>query len=394
MFFFIVYFKNDSNINDLPNNVFNLSKYNEEEKIKEKEVKKVIRDLKFYADYSDYICLSLFFISLALMIMNFIYYTNLYQIINIIIQIIILILYLLRYIKFMNLKHAFNNNKDFISIQYINNDSNEYFPNKYFNIDSFAIALQINILLVIILYSEIFEKCLIKHEYLNKNSNKEVKILYSMIFILALVYTTVIFLIKLIFNLKKINYRLNNLVNNWEKSPIKSIFLDGDNSAKIDWKRNSLIYERLSDISYNYKSIFYEYKYKESKICGKDSYDNDLYFPKDVECPINGIRITKDENFDTKGEYTKLNLKDNYFLYYTNKKIDGKIIINIINNRHNKPELNFHESEEKGELIDFDIDSYSIIDTFNNEYLLSIFYIGIDPEIHLKLEKLMILMMN
>lgn len=126
-----LYFKNDSNINDLPNNVFNLSKYNEEEKIKEKEVKKVIRDLKFYADYSDYICLSLFFISLALMIMNFIYYTNLYQIINIIIQIIILILYLLRYIKFMNLKHAFNNNKDFISIQYINNDTNEYFPNKY-----------------------------------------------------------------------------------------------------------------------------------------------------------------------------------------------------------------------------------------------------------------------
>ena len=209
-----------------------------------------------------------------------------------------------------------------------------------------------------------------------------------MIFILALVYTTVIFLIKLIFNLKKINYRLNNLVNNWEKSPIKSIFLDEDNSAKNDWKRNSLIYERLSDISYNYKSIFYEYKYKESKICGKDSYDNDLYFPKDVECPINGIRITKDENFDTKGEYTKLNLKDNYFLYYTNKKIDGKIIINIINSRHNKPELNFHESEEKGELIDFDINSYSIIDTFNNEYLLSIFYIGIDPEISPKTGKI------
>ena len=29
------------------------------------------------------------------------------------------------------------------------------------------------------------------------------------------------------------------------------------------------------------------------KICGKDSQDNDLYFPKDVECPINDIFISK-----------------------------------------------------------------------------------------------------
>ena len=45
------------------------------------------------------------------------------------------------------------------------NSSKEYFPNKYFNIDSFALALQINILLLVILYSKIFENCLIKYKY-------------------------------------------------------------------------------------------------------------------------------------------------------------------------------------------------------------------------------------
>ena len=344
-----LYFHNDSNINDSTNNVFNISKYNEEENLKEKEVKKVIEDLKYYADYSDYICLNLLFASLALMIMNLIYYKNIFQIINIIIQIILFIFYLLRYIKFIHLKDTFNKYKDFISIQYENNDSNEYFPNKYFNIDSFALALQINILLVVILYSKIFEGCLIKQEYLPHESNleeiKDYNLKYSMIFIFILLFTGMIYLIKLILNSNKINYRLDNIKNNWGKNPIKSIILDENNSPEINWKNNALIYERLSE--FNYKNIFYEYKFKDSKICGKDSYDNDLYFPKDVECPINDIIITEKENFDTKGEYSKLILKNNYFLYYTNKKIDGKIIINLIKNKHNGPELSFHESEKK-----------------------------------------------
>ena len=46
------------------------------------------------------------------------------------------------------------------------NSSKEYFPNKYFNIDSFAVALQINILLILILYPPMFENCLIKSRYL------------------------------------------------------------------------------------------------------------------------------------------------------------------------------------------------------------------------------------
>jgi len=393
-----LYFKNDSNISDLPYNEFNFNEYNEKEKIKEKEIIKVIKDLKYYTDYSDYICLSLFIISLTLMILNSFNYSNVFQIWNIITQIILFILYLFRYIKFINLKHAFNKYKDFISIQYINNDSNEYFPNKYFNIDSFALALQINILLLVILYSSIFENCLIKYEYyseyysgdLNKSSEfyhfEYGFLLYSYIFCMILFYTTIIYLIKLKANLHKINYRLNNIVNNWEKNPIKSIFIGGNNPNKIDWKNNSLIYERLSD--FNYTNIFYGNKYKESKICGKDSNDNDLYFPKNVECPLNSIIITEDENFDTKNEYIKLSLKNNSFLYYTNKKINGKIIINLINSKNNGPTLNFHESEEKKELIDFDIKSYSNIETFDNKYFLATYYIGVNQEILPKNEKI------
>ena len=161
-----LYLKNDlNNINNIQNNTFDLNKFNEEEKIKEREVKDAIKNLKSFVDYSDYICLSLFFLSLALMIMNIVLYSNLYNIINIIIQIILFIFYLIRYIKFIHLKNIFDKYKDFISIQYENNDSNDYFPNKYFNADSFALALQINILILTILNSEIFEGCLIKEKY-------------------------------------------------------------------------------------------------------------------------------------------------------------------------------------------------------------------------------------
>ena len=47
-----------------------------------------------------------------------------------------------------------------------------------------------------------------------------------MIFCLTLLYTTMIYLIKLLENLSEINYRVDNILNNWNKNPIKSIFLN------------------------------------------------------------------------------------------------------------------------------------------------------------------------
>jgi len=147
---------------------------------------------------------------------------------------------------------------------------------------------------------------------------------------------------------------------------------------------HSLIYESYA---FNYKTIFYDNKYKDSKICGKDSYGNDLYFPKDVECPINDIIITEDENFDTKGIYTRLEL-NNSFIYYTNKKIDRKIITSLQKNVLNMPTFNFQESEEKEIYSNYYIQSYSNIGIYNNSYFFSISYMGINQEMLPKQEKI------
>jgi hypothetical protein len=285
------------------------------------------------------------------------------------------------------LKNVFNKNKEFISSQYeYYYSSNDYFPHKYFNIDSFSLALQINIILILILYSQIFEGCLIKHKYLNelKDDIEKSYYLYSAIFSSVLLYTTIIYLVKLNDNFDKINYRLKNILNNWEIKPIQSIFISDDNL--LTWKNININYEKLNNFSY--QNIIYDNKFKENKICGKDSNGNDLYFTKDVECPINDIIITKDENFDEKGEYKKLKLKNNLFLYYTNKKIDGKIIIELKISSSNKMELNFEELEAKKEYTDFDIKSYSNIDIDDNQYLLAMYYIGINREISAHTEKI------
>ena len=381
-----LFFNNDLNLNDLSHNIFDLNKFNEEEKTKEKKVTKAIKNLKYYIDYSDFICLSLFFLSIALMIINF-WYKDLFQFINIILQIVIFIFYLIRYIKFIDLKKTFTKYKNFILLQYENNDSYEYFPNKYFNIDSFAIALQINILLFIILYSRIFENCFIKDKYLKEDSRNEEHYTICIIIccLVLIIPGNIIYLTNLISNSDKIKYRLNNILYNWELlNPIKSIHVTNNSNHLYLDINHSLI---LESYAFNYKTIFYDNKYKDSKICGKDSYGNDLYFPKDVECPINDIIITEDENFDTKGIYTRLEL-NNSFIYYTNKKIDRKIITSLQKNVLNMPTSNFQESEKKEIYSNYYIQSYSNIGIYNNYYFFSCSYMGINQEMLPKQEKI------
>ena len=187
-------------------------------------------------------------------------------------------------------------------------------------------------------------------------------------------------------NSDKIKYRLNNILYNWELNPIKSIHVTNNSNPYYFYLdiNHSLIYESYA---FNYKTIFYDNKYKDSKICGKDSYGNDLYFPKDVECPINDIIITEDENFDTKGIYTRLEL-NNSFIYYTNKKIDRKIITSLQKNVLNMPTSNFQESEKKEIYSNYYIQSYSNIGIYNNYYFFSYSYMGINQEMLPKQEKI------
>ena len=361
-------------------NSSNITEFNEKEIIKEKEVKRAINNLKNYSDYSDIICLSLFFISLPLIILISFYYSVLFHIITIFVEIGLLILYLFRYIKFIDLKNAFEKYEDFVLKQYNYYSSNEYFHQSDLCTDSFSVAVLIIFIIILILYTPLFAKCLFKYDYLKEDMDKKTYIIFSRVFGEIILFTTIIYLVKLIDNHKEIKDRFSNINNNWNLNPIKSINLslsDENESGrnKINWKNNYIIYEALN--KYNYINIiydiFYENKYINVKICGKDTYGNDLYFPLEEECPINDIVITKDKYFDMNDLYTKLNLKNNFYLYFTNKKLDGKIINGLL-------------ITEK--INNLDIKTYSKIDKDDNIYLLSSYYSGIDLKSLPKKEKI------
>ena len=84
--------------------------------------------------------------------------------------------------------------------------------------------------------------------------------------------------------------------------------------------------------------VGYSKKKEKNKICGKDSQGNTLYFPKDQECPLNFIMITKNNtycnslNIDCK--YALLN--DSFYLVISNQYIDGEIITQLRINYKNK----------------------------------------------------------
>ena len=238
---------NLSTLYDSQNKIFNLTKYNEDESAKEKEVKRVIQNLKDFIDYSDIICFGFFCISIALMILDLVYYITIFHIFAILTEIVLCCFYSIRYYKFIDLKELFIKYKDFFLIQYENNSSYEYFPNKYFNIDSFALAVQINMVIFIILYSSIFEDCLIKNKYLDKGreDDEDTYLKYGFTLILTYSYTTIIYFVMFIINYSKTKKTFEYLKNNWNSHPIKSIHLTSNgNNFNINLFSNKLIYEQ------------------------------------------------------------------------------------------------------------------------------------------------------
>ena len=88
------------------------------------------------------------------------------------------------------------------------------------------------------------------------------------------------------------------------------------------WRGKYFKIEKIKNL--NYLNI---YKNENGKICGKDSYGNDLYFPNDIECPINDIII--DNNNKNYEGYKEIQLDNGKSLYYTNKKVSKKITIDL-----------------------------------------------------------------
>ena len=127
----------------------------------------------------------------------------------------------------------------------------------------------------------------------------------------------------------------DNILYNWQTNPIKSIELSPTKNYEFatiktimkdysfyKWRDHYFKIEKIKKL--NYINI---YGNKNGKICGKDSYGNNLYFPNDVECPINDIII--DNNNLNLTDYKEIQLENNLSLYYTNKNISQEIIIDL-----------------------------------------------------------------
>ena len=116
------------------------------------------------------------------------------------------------------------------------------------------------------------------------------------------------------------------------------------------------------------------YSNQNGKICGKDNYGNNLYFPLDIDCPLNKIYFSNKDEYVS--DYVKLKFKNGIYLYYTNQSIEDKIIIDFRISSNQEIPLN-------PEYPDFltNIPFYEEIDSICNEeklFLFSINYLGIN----------------
>ena len=329
---------------------------------------KIINDLKIsnpifkYNYYAKHIYLFLSFLFLCLAFYCAIESTNpcsfnYFKIYSYIIEIIILILEILRFKLFLKAKYFsfIEENKDFVK------DIAETYS-KFINIESFSLSMEVVKILIEILHMlKIFpQKCHgnknydvnyynNKYFFFNKNEDKKFRILY---FFLPLYIFYLIYFSLDILNDNEIKKKYDYLEYNWKTSPITSIEISSNKNYPIgqittkenkyklyEWKDSYFKIERLKHLDY-----INIYKKENGKLCGKDSFENNLYFPEDIECPINDIIISNDKNIEG---YKKLPLgeKDTY-LYYTNKKVDKSIIIDIRANYKDLLQLNLDKSND------------------------------------------------
>ena len=207
-----------------------------------------------------------------------------------------------------------------------------------------------------------------------------------------------------ILNDKKISDNFDNLIYNWSKNPIKSINItkedfnsrsnygyDYDYNYNYDYgynnynRRNNSYYDRMANLvtlgndtlefetmkGYDYMNIF---TIKNGKICGKDSFGNNLYFPNYINCPINRIFIS-DKNENLTG-YQKLKLNNSKYLYYTNEFTGGYLFIDLKTSHNKKIPLEPRHSEYLMNLPFYE-EIYSKFDGYNLN-IFSVKYLGIN----------------
>ena len=215
--------------------------YKKIKKIKRKEDNKLInpfKDFKNYIKLSDFLCLALLIlISIYVFIeSNDERKCSYFKIANTILEVLLLMLYLIRFIKFIKIKKFLFENKDIYS------DDDEYLPHKIFNIDSFPIAVIINIHLYHIIYFLFPNKisaykrkdCVCEEQCLEKYAC-EIEKIPLLIFLISLpfIISYIIFPILDYINDIKIKKIYKNLKYNWNTSPIKSNELSDKNDYEF-----------------------------------------------------------------------------------------------------------------------------------------------------------------
>ena len=107
---------------------------------------------------------------------------------------------------------------------------------------------------------------------------------------------------------------------------------------------------------------------------------NNLYFPQNIDCPINDIFIS--ESYSNLSGYTRLRLNYTHYLYYTNQLTEGKILIDLRSSYNTEIALN---PEKNGDSNYFSTPFYDKID-FDSKYLYSINYLGVNSSLISKKE--------
>ncbi len=135
----------------------------------------------------------------------------------------------------------------------------------------------------------------------------------------------------------------NDLKLNYQKSPITEIeigehlklnyiytdIINEDDEYLNDWKGYSFNIERM-DKKYTYPYII-NYNSTNKKLCGHDSVGNELYFPNDVDCPINYIVINNIEDYQPFEliDLKTIEINNNTYIHYTNEYTNGTILVDL-----------------------------------------------------------------
>lgn len=152
----------------------------------------------------------------------------------------------------------------------------------------------------------------------------------------------------------------NYLTKNWLNSPIKEIeilnepestdinkydnqeslgyFKSGSTKKDLNIFLNKYFKIKLHTPYYYPNFVGYFHNKDSNKLCGKDSQGNLMYFPKDLDCPINEISIENDNSKcnSSLNKYKCQLLSNSKYLITSNSNINGEIITQLRINYNNK----------------------------------------------------------